>query len=203
MSDPLNSLNEIKQMMQTSSKFTSISGWSGVWVGTVGFVAGLYIWFNYFAHLFNYQVNMNDESIANEIFLIGLMTFLIAVSGGFYFIYRKAKRDQQNVFSFTGKKIIFKFLQPLLIGAIVILTLYFNQNYFLIAAFTLLFYGISLLFVSQDTIKEMKYLAWSILILAILSLLMPSHSLIFWILGFGVTHIFYGILFLMKYDFKN
>ena len=53
--NPLESLNEIKSMMQRSSKFTSISGWSGVWVGFVGMISAWIAYLFILTDLVNYR----------------------------------------------------------------------------------------------------------------------------------------------------
>ena len=201
MSDPISNLNEIKQMMKQSSKFTSISGWSGVWVGCVGFVA------SFFANRFINNLSSFEENEIKQLecnlFILGIVALVVALVGGLFFINQKTKKEGQHIFSFAGKKIIFKFFQPLLIGGVLILTLIYQGYLDLIAPFTLLFYGFSLLFASTDTVKEMKFLAYLFILLGLVSVFYPNHSLLFWTIGFGALHLVFGLIFLIKYDLKK
>jgi hypothetical protein len=65
---------------------------------------------------------------------------------------------------------------------------------------TLLFYGLSLVSASRFTYKEVFYLGLSEIGMGCLSLFFTDYSLIFWVLGFGLLHIVYGLSVHNRYD---
>ncbi len=205
--NPIESLNEIKSMMQRSSKFTSISGWSGVWVGFVGIIAASIAYFLILKdalHL-NYRGNLDRITTYDldiKLVGLGLISLLIACIGGFYFMTKKSAKDGVKFINPVTKRILSKFLFVLLIGGIVSLIFVNNFSFAYVAPATLLFYGLSLYTVERDTIVEIKYLAICEIILGLLAFYFIYNGLMFWFLGFGVLHIIFGVWMLKKYDYK-
>lgn len=72
----------------------------------------------------------------------------------------------------------------------------------LIAAATLLFYGLALLNASKYTLPDMRNLGLMEIGLGLLCgfFVGTGTSLLFWALGFGVLHIIYGVLLYNKYE---
>ncbi len=205
--NPIESLNEIKSMMQRSSKFTSISGWSGVWVGFVGIIAASIAYFLILkdALQLNYRGNLDRITTYDldiKLVGLGLISLLIACIGGFYFMTKKSAKDGVKFINPVTKRILSKFLFVLLIGGIVSLIFVNNFSFAYVAPATLLFYGLSLYTVERDTIVEIKYLAICEIILGLLAFYFIYNGLMFWFLGFGVLHIIFGIWMLKKYDYK-
>lgn len=205
--NPIESLNEIKSMMQRSSKFTSISGWSGVWVGFVGIIAASIAYFLILkdALQLNYRGNLDRITTYDldiKLVGLGLISLLIACIGGFYFMTKKSAKDGVKFINPVTKRILSKFLFVLLVGGIVSLIFVNNFSFAYVAPATLLFYGLSLYTVERDTIVEIKYLAICEIILGLLAFYFIYNGLMFWFLGFGVLHIIFGIWMLKKYDYK-
>ena len=71
--------------------------------------------------------------------------------------------------------------------------------YFLIAPATLLFYGLALINAEKYTFSDIKYLGFCELALGCISLFFLGYGLFFWIMGFGVLHILYGLIVFKKY----
>lgn len=206
MSDnPVESLNEIKSMMQRSSKFTSISGWSGVWVGFIGMIAACVAYFFILNESVNYRGKVSDL-ITNEtdckLFILGIITFIIACLGGFYFMIRKSTNDGVKFISPVTKRILQKFLFVLVVGGLVSLIFIKNFSFAYVAPTTLLFYGLALYTVERDTIIEIKYLAFLEIILGLLAFYFIFNGLLFWFIGFGLLHVIFGIIMIRKYDNK-
>jgi len=64
----------------------------------------------------------------------------------------------------------------------------------------LVFYGLALINGSKFTLGEVKYLGYMILATGLVNLWMPGYGLYFWALGFGIFHIFYGLMMWWKYE---
>ena len=89
---------------------------------------------------------------------------------------------------------------PLACGGLFTLILFRNGVYELVAPATLVFYGLSLLNASKYLNIEIKYLAITEMILGLLAGIFDHNGLVFWAIGFGLVHIFYGTIMYFKYD---
>ena len=94
------------------------------------------------------------------------------------------------------------FLLVLVIGGFLCLALLKNLSFVYIAPATLLFYGMALLNVERDTVTEIKYLAYTEIILGLLAFVFIANGLAFWSIGFGFVHIIFGVWMVRKYDNK-
>lgn len=199
--NPIESLNEIKSMMQRSSKFTSISGWSGVWVGTIGLISALIAHFIVLKQQAYHSIT--QETIDIQLIGLGLLTLFFACLGGFYFMVKKSNQDQIKFINPTTKRILSRFMFLLCLGGIVCVLLYWNLSFVYIAPTTLLFYGLALYHVERDTIIEIKYLSFVEIFLGLLAYYFIYKGLLFWTIGFGVVHLIFGIWMVNKYDYKS
>lgn len=89
---------------------------------------------------------------------------------------------------------------PLLTGGIFAVLLIKNEYYGLIAPITLLFYGLSIINASKYTVRDVRYLGLTIIVIGLLATAFMGYGLEFWALGFGVCHIIYGTVMHFKYD---
>lgn len=82
-------LQQIKSIMERSTKFLSLSGWSGIWVGICGLIASsiLYLWKNNVAS----EVTSSYSYSAFNLLALASVTFVIALSGGLYFTIQKTR----------------------------------------------------------------------------------------------------------------
>ncbi len=79
----------------------------------------------------------------------------------------------------------------------------FSNHTQYITSVMLLFYGLSLISVAKYTFKDIFYMGWCILALGLFNSFLTQYSLIFWSLGFGLSHIVYGTVMYFKYDRKQ
>lgn len=203
--DPINSLNEIKSMMQRSSKFTSISGWSGIWVGFVGIISATIAYFGILENssfYSGYQEFTDLSTIKIKLIFLSIITLVIALTGGFLFMIKKSNQDDIKFINPVTKRILKKFAFILIIGGIISLIFIKNLNLAYFAPSTLLFYGLALYTVERDTIIEMKYLAICEIILGLLAFYFIYNGLLFWFIGFGILHLIFGAYIIKKYDNK-
>ncbi|WP_254245030.1 hypothetical protein [Hymenobacter sp. BRD67] len=64
----------------------------------------------------------------------------------------------------------------------------------------LVFYGLALLNGSKYTLDEIKYLGLWQVGLGLVAVLLPEYGLLLFGLGFGLGHIFYGLLLYNRYE---
>lgn len=193
----LKTLQEIHSIMDKSARFISLSGWSGIWAGTIA-LAGSLIAKNWLNRLpAGYQDN---NTVAGQFVLLALAVLALAFAGAYYFTWRKAKLQDGNIWSNASKRMLGHMAIPMAAGAIFALHfLYAHLEGYAIPA-CLTFYGLALINGSKYTLSDIKYLGLCIVGLGCVNLFMPGMGLTFWTIGFGVLHILYGLFMWNKYD---
>jgi len=196
-------LASIRNLMERSVKFISLSGLSGILAGTYALIgaAGAYFLIQYPLSITSYR----QESIQPTVVIVNLLLIALAVLAaslitGFWLSSRKAKKMGTTIWNETSKRLFINLLIPLITGGIFILILLYNGHYGVVASACLVFYGLALINASANLYEEIRYLGYSEIILGLLSASLPGYGLLFWAIGFGVLHIFYGSLMYRKYD---
>jgi hypothetical protein len=75
-----------------------------------------------------------------------------------------------------------------------------QNNIQLIVPCFLIFYGLALVNAGKFTFGEIFYLGILQIVTGLVSAFVPGWGLIFWIFGFGVLHIIYGLAMYRKYE---
>jgi hypothetical protein len=201
----LNDISEIKNLMDRSSRFISLSGLSGILAGLYCLIgAGLAYKIIYFdtTTLGNYSDLIITETMLVQLILIATSVILLSLVTGIVLSIRKAKKSDDNIWNASTKRLIINFLIPLLTGGFFILFLIEKEILGLVAPLTLLFYGLACVNASKYTLGDIRYLGITMIFLGLLSTWFLGYGLLFWALGFGVCHILYGSIMYYKYDRK-
>jgi hypothetical protein len=195
-------LAHIRSMMERSSRFISLSGLSGVFAGLSALIGGLYVYQLFKANGLEYfdgEHKLYSANLVSELFLTGAIILLFALTFGILFTIRKSRKYNLPIWTTATKKMLFNLAIPLLAGGIFCLALLYHQIYVLVAPTTLIFYGLALVNAEKYTFSDVKYLGFSELILGFISLFYIGYGLVFWIIGFGILHILYGLVMFKKY----
>ena len=206
----LEAIQDIKRIMERSSRFISLSGWSGVAAGICA-LAGAWLAHERISvfrlrHHPPYRdmrggnIAENVKALNSELLMIAAAVFVAAFISAFLFTYIRSKKAGVAVWGVSAQRLLWNTIIPLLVGGIVILRLLYSGYYDLIAPSCLVFYGLALVNGSKYTLGEVRYLGYGQLLLGLINLWFPGYSLIFWAAGFGVLHIIYGILMWSKYE---
>jgi hypothetical protein len=201
----LNDISEIKNLMDRSSRFISLSGLSGVLAGLYCLIgAGLAYKIIYFdtTTLGNYSDLIITETALIQLILIAASVIVLSLVTGIALSIRKAKKNDDRIWNSSTKRLVINFLIPLLTGGIFILFLIEKEILGLVAPLTLLFYGLACVNASKYTLGDIRYLGITMILLGLLSTWFLGYGLLFWALGFGVCHILYGSIMYYKYDRK-
>lgn len=196
----LEDIQQIRSMMERSSKFLSLSGLSGVIAGLYALVA-VYIVKN----TYNFApVSFAESTInINSIIYLGLLILILSVLTAIVFSYRKAKKTNEAIWNHVSKRMALNMFIPLFVGGIFMLICVINQYHGLLIPISLLFYGLALVNASIFTYADVRFLGILQLALGLLSAYFVEYSLIFWAMGFGILHIVYGIYIYYKYEIEN
>ncbi len=195
-------LAHIRSMMERSSRFISLSGLSGVFAGLSALIGGLYVYQLFKINGVDY---FNDEIIeipyklVSELFVTGIVVLVCAFVFGVAFTIRKSKKYNLPIWTSATKKMLFNLAIPLIVGGVFCLALLYHGNYGFVAPATLIFYGLALINAEKYTFSDIKYLGFCELILGCISLFYIGYGLVFWIIGFGILHILYGLIMFKKY----
>ncbi len=196
----LNDLKDIKDLMNKSTQFISLSGLSGILAGLYGLIGAIYV--NYLVVNHPSQYIILESDTFRKIVYTAIIVLITSLITAYLLTINKAKRVGEKVWNNTSKRLLINFAIPLLTGGIFALLLLRHQYYGLIAPITLLFYGLACLNASKYTLRDVRYLGITEIILGLLAVEFSGYGLHFWVLGFGVCHILYGSVMYFKYDRK-
>jgi hypothetical protein len=206
----LNSIDEIKTMMEKSSRFLSLSGLSGIFAGIFA-IFGAMVAYVYFGKTFYYgqtheMLYFASSDIRSKfllfIFLDAATVLILALISAFYFTWRKAKKKNIQVWNSTTKRMLINLFIPLFAGGFFGLILLWHGIVGILPSITLIFYGLALINASHYTFSDIRFLGISEIILGLIAAFFIGYGLFFWMVGFGVLHILYGAIMFFKYD-KN
>lgn len=195
----LKQLTDIRDIMEKSSRFISLSGLSGVFAGFFALVgAGIF----YFYCLNQLGVDILTSNHTRMIILdwntviygilIAGTILILSIGCGIFFTTRKAKRKGLQVWHHTTWRLLVNLAIPLGTGGLFCLLLLKYGLFAMIGPCTLIFYGLALLNGSKYTLEEVRYLGISEIILGLISMYFIGYGIIFWVIGFGFLHIVYG-----------
>lgn len=198
--DYLKDISEIKNLMNKSSKFISLSGLSGILAGVYALI-GAAIAYWYFS-LSGSEYIVIDSEIFNFITLDLLVVGMLSIGTAIFLTTKKAKKNNEKIWDSLTRRLLINFIIPLLAGGLYIMIILTQQKYGQTAALMLLFYGLALLNASKYTLGDVKYLGYTQIILGLICAVYPNYGFWFWVVGFGVMHIVYGAVMHFKYDRK-
>jgi len=204
----LETLTEIRDLMQRSSKFLSLSGLSGIFAGIVALAGALVAYLRLKTDALSYDGMSNVSALTRGemmrfVLLDGTIVLILALIFGVFFTIRKARQSGQSVWNNTSKRLVFSLMIPLVTGGIFCLAMFYRGILWVSFPATLIFYGLALLNASKYTVRDVEYLGICEVILGLISLFMTGYNLLVWALGFGVLHIVYGTFMYFKYDRKR
>jgi predicted lysophospholipase L1 biosynthesis ABC-type transport system permease subunit len=200
-------IKTIREMMEKSTKFMSLHGLSLVFAGIIACAGAAFANFCAFCNpSFTIQYGTFKHSIVRCSFVLlidALVVLTLAVGVITYFCWRKAKKNHQSLFNSVTRRAAYNLLVPLAAGGIFSLVLLVRGDIAIVAASTLIFYGLALINASKFTFTEIHYLGICEVIIGLLAAIFPYHGILFWSIGFGILHIVFGIIIYIKYDKNN
>jgi hypothetical protein len=206
-SKSIEDIKTIRRIMEESSRFLSLSGLSGVFAGAFAIAGALVA---YFLILNNGSIHYDEyfrilsvketTAIRWQLMADAVIVLFLAIMSAVSLSLRKAKRTGKNFWTPVSKRLLINLLIPLISGGIFIIILLFQNHIQLIVPGILIFYGLALVSAGKFTYNEIFYLGILEIITGLVSAVFPDRGLLFWILGFGILHIIYGLVMYRKYE---
>ncbi len=205
--NPQEDLQAILEIMERSSKFLSLSGLSGVFAGVCALIGAAVAYFFILdaghVHYDEYMRSLSASPTSGIRFYLAIDALLIlgfAILGAVYFSFRKARKAGQKFWTNSTRRLLVHLFIPLVSGGIFALLLVLRNNIELVASVMLIFYGLSLVNAGKFTFGEIHYLGLTEIVLGILAGIFINHGLLFWVVGFGLMHIIYGIVMYYRHE---
>jgi hypothetical protein len=207
--EQLDQIKEIRNIMERSSRFISLSGLSGVSAGffALAGVGAFYVFQNsnvnygYSRMFHDFPATINVDFVRFCLIDAALILFCSLLSA-FYFTTRNAKSKGQTIWDATARRLITNLAIPLVAGGLYCLVLLNYRLIGLIAPTTLIFYGIALVSASKYTLDEIRWLGISEIVLGLINCVFIGYGVTFWAIGFGILHIIYGLMMYVRYESK-
>jgi hypothetical protein len=196
-------IESIRQLMERSVKFLSLSGLSGILAGIYALIgaAGAYAIVYNPDTPFDYRnQSVKEISIVIKLLGIAILVLIISLFTGYRLALVKAKKLGVKVWDTTSKRLTINLAIPIATGGLFILILLGNGYYGVAAPACLVFYGLALINASQNLFDEVRYLGYLEIFLGLICAIVPGFGLYFWAFGFGILHIIYGAVMFKKYD---
>lgn len=198
--DQLKALGEMRDLMNRSSRFLSLSGLSGIFAGVFALIGAGVAWFYLFAIDDDLYGRFIPTRFYTFFFLDAGLVLFFSLLAGWYFSNRRAKKAGVPLLDETAMRMLANLFIPLATGGLFCIALLYYNVIGLIAPATLIFYGLALLNASKYTIKDIRFLGICEILLGLIGTAFIAHGLIIWAIGFGVLHIVYGIVLYYKYE---
>lgn len=207
--NPSETLDEIRSLMERSSRFISLSGLSGVAAGLFAIIGAALVYIYLDMTPFDGKRLYYVEAIHSTKWGMNYITFFLldivfiltgAITCGIFFTTRKAKQKGQKIWDALSQRLLINLFIPLAAGGIFCLGLFYHGFFGLLAPTTLVFYGLALVNASKYTLNDIRNLGYCEIILGLLSLFFLGYGLEVWVIGFGILHIIYGSLMYWKYE---
>jgi hypothetical protein len=196
-------LSAIRQIMERSVKFLSLTGLSGVLAGLyalAGTAVAYFLLYHPGTPAGDGAIPSDPVTIRNYLVTNALVVLILALITAYLMSLRKARKMNVRLWSPSSKNLLFNMGIPLVTGGLLILIFLLNNEFLLIAPSCLIFYGLALVNASAFTVREIRFLGFLQILLGLTCALYPAYGLWLWAAGFGLLHIIYGLVMHYRYD---
>jgi hypothetical protein len=209
--EQLDAIKDMRNLMERSSRFLSLSGLSGVAIGIIALMGAtaLYLQFDltplgsgFENKLASIQATLDDK---NFVFLMAnaLIVMLLAILAGILMSVNRSKKLQLPSWDLTAKRLLINLFIPLVAGGILCLIMIEKGDLVYLIPITLIFYGLSLVNASKYSFDEIRTLGILQIVLGLIAAWQADYALLLWATGFGILHIGYGLLIHTKHQNGN
>ena len=206
--EQLEAIRDIRNLMERSSRFLSLSGLAGIVIGIVA-IAGIAAAYAYMGLAIDkggyHTLILNETGEPNRaIFRFLLMDVLLVLVFSIVTVtsmaMKKAEKQGLPKWDGTAKRMAVQLAVPMLAGAILSMILLRHGLVGFIAPVSLIFYGLALFNASKYTVDDIQYFGIAEILTGLLAAIFIDYGFLFWAFGFGVLHIVYGTRIYFKYE---
>jgi hypothetical protein len=200
-------IKTIRRIMEESSRFLSLSGLSGIFAGTFALAGALIAYFLILKsgsiHYDEYFRSLSEKetfTLRWQLAADAASVLILSAVSAFYFSIRKAKKEGKNFWTPVSKRLLVNLFIPLFTGGFLVIILMVQNHIQLVVPCFLIFYGLGLVNAAKFTYNEVFYLGILEIVTGLIAAVLPDLGIIFWIFGFGILHIIYGVFMYRKYE---
>lgn len=206
--EQLNAIQDMRKLMERSSRFLSLSGLSGVAIGVFALMGVAAFYLKLDIHLLGqeYQTIMDatTPSMSDETFqfimLDALLVLIASLTAGTTMSINRSKKLNLPSWDSAAKRLVLNLMIPLITGGLLCLIFIQKGQLEMLAPLTLLFYGLALVNASKYTVDEIRNLGILQIALGLLAAWHTDFGLLCWAIGFGILHIGYGLFIHTKHQ---
>lgn len=183
----------IRTVMDRTVKFGSVSGTAGIISGFVAIASALVAWQWLGVGLF-VDPDSFSYTEGKYLLLLGAAVMALSVTTAAVLSVRNAARRKESIWTGTTQRLVYAMAVPLVPGGLFALLLLYAGSLYLALAATLIFYGIAMHSAAAFSHAEFRPLGLLCTASGLAAAAFPAYSLLFWLLGFGLLNIIFGLV---------
>ena len=200
--NPVETLNDIRNLMERSSKFISLSGFSGIIIGILTIICVTLYCNHYGINPLNLDYDYLG-TLPKEHFNVALISalglMLASIGIATFMTARRASEMKVSIWGLASKRLFINMFIPLSVGIVFCFILLYD-HVDLVLPLSLVFYGMSLFNAGNYTQQSIRSLGLVEMILGIICLAFIQYHIIIWTIGFGLMHVVYGTYMYFKFE---
>jgi hypothetical protein len=200
--EQLEAIKEMRNMMERSSRFLSLSGLAGVAVGIIALM-GVFAFFLKVdispwepVHPDVLFATAPEGVISNLDFMLkdAMLILACSLAVGIWMSANRARKNKHSLWDAPAKRLLINLIIPLVSGGMLCLIFIDKGLSPFLASMTLVFYGLALVNASKYSLDEIRNLGLLEILCGLLAAWETKYGILIWGIGFGALHIGYGLL---------
>ena len=176
----MDNLRFIRETMEAAATFTAVSGWGTVLIGLTALVAA--------------GLAAATESTVRWVF-IWMVEAVLSVGISIYTMSLKSRAAGLPLWSEPARKIVFSFVPPMLVGALLTLVCFEHNLLGLLPGVWMLLYGVGVVAAGTFSVRIVPVMGLAFMVVGTVALFAPaSWTTACMAAGFGGLHLFFGAL---------
>lgn len=176
----MDNLRFIRETMAAAATFTAVSGWGTVLIGLTALVAA--------------GLAALTDSVTRWVF-IWICEAVLSVGISIYTMSRKARAVGLPLWSEPARKIVFSFLPPMAVGALLTLVCFEHSLIGLLPGVWMLLYGVGVVAAGTFSVRIVPVMGVAFMTVGTVALFAPpAWTTACMAAGFGGLHLFFGTL---------
>lgn len=198
----LSELKDIRNIMERSSRFLSLSGLSGILVGLYALIGAFIAYRIVYVKFLSDYLQEHINNVLIQIIIICTSVLILSIFTILFLTINKARKEKKQIWRPGSKLLLINLIIPLVTGGLLVSILTFRGYYGVISPCLLIFYGLALVNAAKYTRPEILSLGIIEIVIGLVAAIFPNLGLYLWALGFGIVHIVYGFIY-MRNESKN